>query len=179
MSLEAPNPAPYWAVRVESVQRILNAFLGLLTQPLGQNLGDSVRAATMAIVLAAGLQAWISSSSSGGYGAQDTAVSSLVLVLVWMATTAVVSGIDRRRLTMARNLSLLSFWIAVALVFILAAKTSFRESSDLLKPVGTVSVALLVLVPVHLLRSLPFGLALRMTVALWFSMAFLVWRVFY
>ena len=163
-------------LRIEDVQAVLNAFLGLFTQPFEQDLKASVTAAATSISLA-GLEGLALLFNGGIRTALDFGSSSLVLVLVWMAVTAVVTRVERRGLTIARNLSVVSFWIAVTLVFIFAAELVFPNPLDRAIRLLSVSVALLVLVPVHMIRNLPVGAALRMTLALWFSTGALAWRV--
>ena len=43
-------------------------------------------------------------------------MASLLVVLLWMLGTGVVVQDERRKLVMARNLNLLSFWIAATLI---------------------------------------------------------------
>ena len=164
--------------RTKVVQEILNAFLGLFTQPFEQDLRASVTAAATSISLA-GIEGLVLLVNVGSRTALNFGGASLVLVLVWMAVTAIVTSVDRRGLTIARNLSVVSFWIAVMLVFVFAAEFVFPDALDRAIRFLSVSVVLLVLIPVHMIRNLPIGVALRMTLALWFSMGALVWMVIY
>ena len=154
--------------KVEAVPTILNAFLGLFTQPFEQDLRASVRAAATAISLA-GLEGLALLVSGGSRAALEIGGASLVLVLVWMAVTAVVTKAERRVLAIARNLGVVSFWIAATLVFVFAVEFFFPGPFDQAIRFLSVSVVLLVLVPVHMFRNLPIGSACGMTLFLWFS----------
>ena len=163
---------------IEAVQGVLNAFLGLFTQPFEQDLKTSTTAAATAISLA-GLEGLAFLVNGGARTALEIGGFSLVLVLLWMAVTAVVTRIERRPLTLARNLSVVSFWIAVTLVFVLAV--GLVNSDPLARAIRLAIVlsALLVFVPVHMFRNLPLGAALWMTFALWFSTGALAWTALY
>ncbi len=103
--------------------------------------------------------------------------SSLLVVLFWMVGTGIVA--KRKKLWMARNLSLLSFWIAVTLVLVLLAVMLCPDPLDTgIRLLITVSL-IVVLVPVHLIRSMRSRTtALWWTIpALWITMAVLAWRV--
>ena len=165
-------------MKIEDVRQGLNAFLGLFTQPFEQDLKASVTAAATSISLA-GLESLALVVKGGGSTALEISGSSLVLVLVWMAVTAVVTDTEHRRLILARNLSVLSFWIAVTLIFVIAVALFFPNSLARAIRLGCVWVSLLVLVPVHMFRNLPFGAALRMTLVLWFSTGTLAWMAVY
>ena len=154
--------------RIEAVRTILNAFLGLFTQPFEQDLRASVQAAATAISLA-GLEGLALLVSGGNRTALEIGSFSLVLVLVWMAVTAVVTKAERRVLAIARNLGVVSFWIAATLVFIFAVEFFFPGPFNREIRFQSVSVVLLVLVPVHMFRNLPIGSAFWMTLFLWFS----------
>ena len=154
--------------RIEAVRTILNAFLGLFTQPFEQDLRASVQAAATAISLA-GLEGLALLVSGGNRTALEIGSFSLVLVLVWMAVTAVVTKAERRVLAIARNLGVVSFWIAATLVFIFAVEFFFPGPFNREIRFQSVSVVLLVLVPVHMFRNLPIGSASWMTLFLWFS----------
>ena len=164
--------------KVEAVQAVLNAFLGLFTQPFEQDLKASVTAAATSISLA-GLEGLALLVNGGSRTALDIGGPSLALVLVWMAVTAVVTGVEHRGLTIARNLSVVSFWIAATLVFVFAVELVFPNPLDRAIRLLSVSGVLLVLVPVHMIRNLPVGAALGMTLALWFSTVALAWMVVY
>ena len=79
----------------------------------------------------------------------------------------------------AQNLSVVSFWIAVTLVFIFAAELVFTDPLDRAIRLLGVLILLPVLVLVHMLRNLPWVAALLMTVLLWLSMGALAWSVIY
>ena len=160
------------------VRNLLKAFLGLLTQPLEQDLNDALRAAAnsvaLAIILPASGLVFLADRPALVIGA-----NSFVLILVWMAVTAIVTKTEQRSLTLARNLSLVSFWIAVTLVFVMTVELFFPDRWEL--PIRLLSVwaALLLAIPVHTLRNLPLRQALPMTAFLWLSMGVLTWRVMY
>lgn len=157
--------------KLDAVQTVLNAFLGLFTQPFEQDLRASVTAAATAISLGwlGGLGGLALLVNDGGRTAVGIGGSSLVLVLVWMAVTAVVTTVERRALTIARNLSVVSFWIAATLVFVLAVEYLFPGPFNRAIRFLSVSIVLLILVPVHMFRNLFTGSAFWMTVFLWLS----------
>ena len=145
------------------MQAVLQSFFGLLTRPFEQSPEDSVRGAVTAIVL---------SMSFAGFGEHDmtrTAVSSLALVIVWMLISAVFTGADRRRWNVARNIGVISFWIAATSALVLVAEQVYPDGFDRGPRLEFVSIGLLLLVPVHMFRSLRIGGALGMTLALWVS----------
>ena len=96
-----------------------------------------------------------------------------------MAVTAVTARADRKRHAIARNLSLVSLWIAATLVFFLAAEVVVPDRYAYAKRLGFVLIMLLIFVPVHMFRTLPVGAALGMTLALWVSMGLLAWTLVY
>ena len=163
---------------IEAVRGVLNAFLGLFTQPFEQDLNASVKAAATSISLTT-LEGLVLLANSESRTAMDIARPTLVLFLVWMAITAVVTTAERRALLIARNLSVVSFWIAATLVFVFAAEIFFPNRLDRAIRLLSVSGVLLVLVPVHMIRNLPVGAALRMTLGLWLSTGALTWMVIY
>ena len=157
-----------------SIQAVLEAFVRVLAQPLDQDLEDSVRAATTSIILVsvlAGATALYKDAT-----VRDTIGTSLVLVLVWMAVTAIVAKAEQKVLAIARSLTVVSFWIAATLVFVLASEAVAGPFALTVRFAG-VSFALLILVPVHMFRSLPVGAALYMTLSLWISTGFLAWNL--
>ena len=158
-------------LKIESVQAILNAFAGVFTQPFEQNLKDSLKAAAISVTLATILagRGLVFSPDLGSSTALEMAGSSLVLVLAWMAVTAIVAKADHRAVTMARNLSVVSFWIAVTLVLVSVAELLFVDPLDRAIRLVSVLVALLILVPVHMFRNMTSGRASIMTVVLWLS----------
>ena len=164
--------------KLEAVQAVLSACIGLFTQPFEQDLNASVKAATTAISLA-GLEGFWLLADRESRTAMDIASATLVLVLVWMAITAIVTNAERRALSIARNLSVVSFWIAATLVFLIAVEIIFPDRLARAIRFLSVSGVLLVLIPVHMLRNLPVGAALWMTPALWFSTGALAWMVIY
>ena len=165
-------------LKLQAVQAILNAFAGLFTQPFEQDLKTSVRAAATSIALA-GFPGLAFQVNRGGRTALEIGGFSLMLVLVWMAMTAVLAKTERRKLMIARNLSVVSFWIAVTLVFIFAVELVFTHPLD--RAIRLLGVLILLPVPVlvHMLRNLPCVAALLMTVLLWLSMGALAWSVIY
>lgn len=102
-------------LRIEGVRSVLNAFAGLFTQPFDQDLQSSVKGAATSIVLTAMLTGQETSFLKGGgvESALGIVSFSLVLILVWMAISAVIRSEEDRKLIIARNLSVVSFWIAV------------------------------------------------------------------
>ena len=171
--------------RLESVQAVLNAFLSLFTQPFEQDLKASMKAAATSISLAglvsaslAGFEGLGLLANGGSRTTLEFGRSSLILVLVWMFTTAVFTKVERG-LRIARNLNVLSFWIAVTLVLVLAMERVFPGPLDRAIRLLSVSVVLLVFVPVHMFRNLPISSALPMTLVLWLSTGALAWTVFY
>ena len=164
--------------RTEAVEAILSAFLGLFTRPFEQDIKASVTAAATSISLA-GLEGWVFLVNGGIRTALDIGGASLVLILVWMAVTAIVTKVEHRALTLARNLSVVSFWIAATLVFVLAVGFARPDPLDrAIRLLGVLGV-LLVFVPVHMFRNLPVGSALLMTLVLWFSTSSLAWIAHY
>ena len=103
--------------------------------------------------------------------------NAFVLVIFWMAVTAVIAKPEQRLLTLARNLSVVSFWIAVTLAFVMAADLILNDPFDLPPRLLSVGLLLIFAIPLHTFRILPPRQALPMTVALWVSMGILAWRV--
>ena len=171
-SMDSKLDSPH-SLKREAVQGVLNAFLGVFTQPFEQDLGASVKAAATSISLAGLLAVLV---DTGRQTALEFGRSSLVLVLIWMAVTAVVGKVDRRRLTIARNLSVVSFWIAVTLVLVIAVGLVFPDPLDRAIRLASVWGALLVLVLVYVIRiRLSVGPAALMILALWVSAGGLAW----
>ncbi len=100
-----------------AIQEVLNAFLGLFTQPFEQDLEAASKAAATAITLAA-LPALGLLFNGGIRVSREFVVSSFLLALVWVLLTAVFAKQDKK-LVIARNLSVLSFWIAATLVAVI------------------------------------------------------------
>lgn len=160
-----------------AVRTLLEAFLGVFTQPFEQSLRDSLTAAATAITLA-GLES-LAFLPHGASRTPTIVSSSLLVVLVWMAITAVISNRERIALTMARNLSVVSFWIAVTLVLVLAVGYIRADAHDSAIRFLVVTCVLFVLVPVHVFRNLPLRSAMPMTVALLLSTVTLAWLAEY
>ena len=84
---------------------------------------------------------------------------------------------------MARNLSVLSFWIAATLVFVIVMASLFSDPLDRAIRLVAVCAVLAVCVPLHVARNLShhfgIGLTLLMTLALWFSTCGLAWGIIY
>lgn len=169
----------------EAIGGVLNAFVALVTQPFEQEIGASVRAAALAISLG-GLEGMVFLARNGIPSALEFGVSALVLVLVWIIVTAILA--NRNRVSaIARNLSILSFWIAATMVFVIAMELIFHDTdTEGIRFYSCIAV-LLVLVPIHLFHgsarlfrgSMRFFIVLGMTLALWFSTGFLAYRVIY
>lgn len=158
-----------------TVQAVLQAFVSLVTHPLEQSLQESVKAATASVVLV-GLTDTVV-RNSGAVTIHGIGGPSLLIVLVWLALTAVIAKPDRRSLAIARNLSLVSFWMAITLVLVLAAKLVVSAVFDRSLRFVVVLLALLVLVPLHLFRTLRAGIALGTSIALVASMGILAWQL--
>ena len=82
---------------------------------------------------------------------------------------------ERLKLTIARNLSVLSFWIAATLVLVLAVELVRPDPLDGAIRRGIVAVVLLLLVPMHMRFNLPVWSAVKMSLPLWISTVFLAW----
>ena len=161
--------------KMNAVETVLSAFLGLFTQAFRQDLRASLAAAATSVCLAAALQS-VALFGNFGTDTAEFAGTSLILILVWMAATAIFTEAHRVALSIARNLSVIAFWIAVTLVLTLAVTKVFPED-DPGRRLIVVSVLLVLTIPVHLFRNLPFTSALRMTVAVLASTTILVWRI--
>ena len=168
-------------LRNKSVQSVLKAYAGLLTQPFDQDLQSSVKSAGMSIVLSTILTGQEASLLMGGEvePALEIGRFSMVLILVWMAISAIFRSGEERKLIIARNLSVVSFWIAVTLVVVLAVKFVFPEPFDLAIRLISSCAILLVLVPIHMFRNLRFRLALVMTSGLLISTWGLSYTIIY
>ena len=158
------------------VQAVLDAYIGLLTQPFDQDLKASKRVAAAAITLP--LLPGLTLANDGSRTAAEIGGFSLVLVLAWAASPAIFGKPERKELTIARNLSVVSFWIAVTLLFVILVEVIFSNPLDRAIRLLAVLGALLVFVPVHVFRNFHVGLALLIP-ALWLSMGLLAWRVIY
>ena len=165
--------------KIQRVETVLNAFVGLFTQPFEQDLKASIRAAATSIFLAGllPLQGLALVAQRGSLTALEVGRTSFVLVLVWMAATAVFSRAGSRQLAIARNLSVLSFWIAVTLVLVLTVELVFTKELVRASKLASVLGMLLLCVPVHMFRNLHIRSALPMTLALWLSTGALAWRI--
>ena len=160
-----------------AIQAVLQAFLDLLTQPFEQDPQDALKAAAASIALVAAAGGTIAAGSEDTI--QGIGGPSLALVLVWMAVTAVVARPDRKHHAIARNLGLVSLWIAATLVFFLGAGVVVPDREAYARRFGVVAIMLLVLVPVHMVRSLPVATAMGMTLALWVTTGLLAWTLVY
>ena len=160
--------------RHEVIQEVLDAFLGLFTQPFEQDLKASVEAAATAILLA-GLAGSALLVNGGIRAVGEFVGSSFVLVLVWMLLTATMTKKERRNLMIARNLSVLSFWVAATLVLVFAVELVRPDPLDGAIRRGIVAVVLLLLVPMHMRFNLPVWPALKICLPLWISTVFLAW----
>lgn len=162
----------------KAIQEVLNAFLAIFTQPLEQGVEASARAAAMSITLA-GMEGLVLLATNGSASALEFSRSALVLVLVWITVTSVASNAGNRKLMLARNLSVISFWIAATMALIFAVELLFPNDLDRDLRIWLCIGALLVLVPFHLTRS-GYGLAsVWMTIALWLSTGMLAYRAIY
>lgn len=155
--------------RIKTVEALLRAFARVFTQPLEQDLKDSLATAAVSVMLATMTAGTMLLANGQCRTPGKIGGSSLVLILLWMALTAILTNVERRKLTMARHLSIVSFWIAVTLVLVLAAELVRPDQLAQATRGLIVAVLLVVLVPVHVFRSLPFGSAVWMTLALWLT----------
>lgn len=161
----------------KALEELLSAYVALFTQPFEQDIGASVRAAALSISLG-GLEGLMLLVRDGAAPAVQFGESALVLILVWIAVTAALAG--NRVLTIARNLSVLSFWIAGTMVFVFAVELVFTD--PLARGIRLLSciLTLWILVPVHLIRGkVRFPELLWMTLFLWSSTGFLAFRLIY
>ena len=155
----------------------MRAFLGVLTHPLEQDLQESLKAAAVSVSLV-GLCGGVAAGESR-HAIADIGGPSLVLVLLWMVGAAVFPKPERRKLAIARSLSVVAFWIAVTMVFVLAAEALIPDSLDRAMRFVAVLFALVISVPVHMFRSLTFRVALGMTFPLLVSMGILARMLLY
>ena len=158
------------------VQAVLDAYIGLFTQPFDQDLKASKRVAAAAITLP-----WLPGlilANDESRPASEIGGFSFVLVLVWAAFPAIFRKPERKKLAIARNLRVVSFWIAVTLVFVISVEFVFSNPLDRAIRLLAVLGALVVFVPVHMCSNFRDGLALLIP-ALWLSMGLLAWRVIY
>ena len=162
----------------EAILQILNAFIGIFTQPFEQDLKSSVEAIFTAITLAALLSVGLPLLFNGGeIRALQVSASynSLIIALVWIFLTAIITKQDKK-LAVARNLSVLSFWIAATLVIVLLVDIVCPNPLDGALRLGIAIVILIVLIPTHMFPKLPKRKALEMTICLCFSTIFLAWK---
>lgn len=150
-------------------------FLGLFTQPFEQSLEASVRCAVTAILLVfgiSGLQLLFDFTFLPVKGGEFAAYS-LVLVIIWMLITSILPKAEDRKLAIARNLSVLSFWIAGVLVAVLLANSLYPD------PLGgalrrlIASGFLILSIFIHMFRNGRSWRALKMTFFLCLSTVFL------
>lgn len=163
--------------RTLDVRKTLDAFASLLTQEIDQqDLPTSLKTATKAIGLGT-LPGFALLIRHGVRTAGELVVTSIVLVLGWMVFTAILSR--DRKLEMARNLNLLSFWIAATLVLVLLADFLFDDPLQRMIRFLSVAGALVVFVPIHLFRSARSWSILWRMPALCLTMGLLAWSVIY
>ena len=160
-------------IKDEAILSALNAFVGLFTQPFEQDLKSSMKAASIAILLATlpGLQFLF---NGGHRAAMEFASHSFVLVIVWVLLISIFTKQDKK-LVIARNVSVLSFWIAAVLVVILAVNLLLTDPLDrAVRRLIAVSL-LLLFIFAHMKLNLPCWSAVKMTLFLWISTSFLAW----
>ena len=165
------------SIKQQPVQEILNAFLDLFTQPFEQDVKASVTSAATAIMLAFGissLQFLVDTRILQGIGG-DFAAYSFVLIVVWMLLTVISHKQEERMLAIARNLSVLSFWIAGTLVVVLLMNVLRPDPLDGALRRVVASITLIPLISTHMFCNLPFRRALTMTFFLFTSTVFLVY----
>ena len=164
------------------VRKTLEAFSTLFTQPTKQQaLPTSLRAATTAIGLCSlpgfGLL-------RGVHSAGWISFASLLVVLFWMLVTSIIARPENKELAMARNLSLVSFWIPATLVLVFCAELFF--SDPLQKGIRFQGVAglLFLLILIHLCQCVRFQCVrfwsvLWLMPTLWTTMALLAYLIVY
>ena len=163
----------------KAAQKMLVALASVLTHPIDQeDLPTSLRAAASALVLAApsGLGLLIRDEGASGV---DVFGTSLIVIMFWMAATSLIARPERRTAKLARNLGLVSFWIAVTLVLAMGAGVLYPDPLDKGIRFLSVFVLLVVLVPVHLSRGVGFRTALKLILPLWLTMGILARRIIY
>ena len=165
---------------VKQVRKALEAFATLFTQSIEQqDLSTSLRSAAVAICLVT-IEGFTFLIWEGVRPAVEIIGISLLVVLVWMAVTSIVARPEHRKLDLARNLSLISFWIAATLVLVCLAASIFPDPLD--TGIRRLSAIVLIapLVPVHLFRNMRSRPAALwwMIPALWTTMGYLAWHVF-
>ena len=164
----------------KTIDAILRAFLGVLTQPFQTDLREASTAAATAISL------YLVVAGLDSSGVLDTdmrgsaSLAALALVLVWMAGTAIFSRSGHARLAMARNLSVVAFWMAVTLVLGLVGQLVVSSGERTPLPVVVaISVSLVFLILVHMCRNLALRSALWMSMGLWLTTISLTSAIFY
>ena len=155
------------------IQPLLQSFFGLLTQPFEQSPTDAVKGAAVGIGLSVVLAA------IGENDIRSTATNSLVLVIIWMLGSAVLATADLRTLHIARNVGVISFWIAGTSALVLLAEQVYSDPISRVSRMEVVLFGLAVLVPVHMLRSVRGLRAAVMIVALWVSTGFFAYKLLY
>ena len=163
----------------KTAQKMLVALASVLTHPIDQeDLPTSLRAAASALVLAAptGLGLLIRDEAASG---ADVFGTSLIVIMVWMVVTSLLARPERRTPELARNLGLVSFWIAVTLVLVMGAGVLNPDPLDKGIRFLIVFILLGVLIPVHLSRGVGLRTAVKLILPLWLTMSILAWRVIY
>ena len=165
-------------MKQESIQKILEAFVSLFTQPIEQqDLPTSIKSCTASIVLS--LVFGIGLTLHREHSVAEIAGITLVIVLAWMCITAIIYRHENKKLMLARNLSLVSFWIAATFVFVLFNGIIFSSPLDqTIVFVGTL-ILISILVPFHLYKILSGRHYFLMTLAVWFTMNLLSWHIIY
>ena len=168
-------------LRIEGVQSVLKAFVDLFTQPFDQDLRSSVKGAATSICLTVILTEQETSLLMGGEvrSALEIGGFSMVLILIWMVISTIFWPAENRQLVIARNLSVVSFWIAVTLVVVMAVKFVFTEPFDSAIRLISCCIVLLVLVPIHMFRNLRFYSAFAMSFGLLISTWGLTYTIIY
>ncbi len=158
-------------------RQVLNAFVGLFTQPFKQDINASLKGAVTAILLAMfpGLPLLLNGVIQ--IEATKFAAISLVLVLFWALLTAIFTKQDRRELAIARNLTILSFWIAATLVIVYLVNIIVPNPLDGALRRGVATAMLIPLIFIHMICNLPCFPALRVAFSLSISTVLLVWMV--
>lgn len=151
-------------------------FIGLFTQPFDQSLKASSRWAGAAILLVIGISGLqlLFDYRFLPVKEGEFAAYSFVLVIAWILMTSILHKDEGRKLAIARNLSVLSFWIAGVLVVVLLANSLYPDPLDGALRRLVSSLILIVLISIHMFCQGCSWRALRMTASLWISTVFLV-----
>ena len=165
------------SIKQRPIKEILNAFLDLFTQPFEQDVKASLTSAVTAITLVfgiTGLQFLVNTRILQGIGGEFAAYG-FVLIVFWMLLTAISHKQEDRMSAIARNLSVLSLWIAGTLVVVLLVNVLRPDPLEGALRRVIASIILIPLISIHMFCNLPFRRALTMTFFLGVSTVFLAY----